>query len=363
VTGITIVVVLSLMLAWVNGANDVSKGIATLAGSGTTSARRAVTWGTLWTVVGGVAAFVWGSELVKTFGTDLVVPGTNSRWSFAASVLSGAGAWVALASYRGWPVSTTHALLGGLIGTVLAGAGFQGLRAAAVAQKAMLPLLLSPLLAIALCALLLLVAQMVAKRVPAWRPGCCAEEEWRRDPFVCAAAGNAAIPRGVSRRFWIVLHWTSSGLTSFARALNDVPKIAAFLILALALTPEAGAMFAASSTLWAFVAVTVMMGIGSAWGGYRVLHLMAHRVAAMETHTGLVANCGTSLLVLAATPLGLPVSTTHVSAGALFGIRWAGHAQPAQGDALNGILVAWIVTLPAAAGVAALTHRFLILLE
>jgi PiT family inorganic phosphate transporter len=361
--GIAIVVVLSLLLAWVNGANDVSKGIATLAGSGAASARRAVMWGTLWTVIGGIAAFTWGNELVKTFGVDMVAPGANSGWRFTASVLCGAGAWIALASYRGWPVSTTHALLGGLIGAVLSGVGVEGLHAAAVTQKAMLPLLLSPLLAVALCALLLWLARWVRARVPAWRPGCCAEEQWRRDPFVCAPAHGAAVPRRVMRRLWIALHWLSSGATSFARALNDVPKIAAFLIVALALTPEAGAMFAASSTLWAFVAVTVMMGVGGAWGGYRVLHLMAHRVAAMEPHTGLVANCGTSLLVLAATPLGLPVSTTHVSAGALFGIRWAGRAQPAQADALNGILVAWIVTLPAAAGVAALTHRFSILLE
>jgi PiT family inorganic phosphate transporter len=86
-----------------------------------------------------------------------------------------------------------------------------------------------------------------------------------------------------------------------------------------------------------------------------VLNVLAHRVTAMDSMQGLVANAGTSLLVLAASPLGLPVSTTHVSTGALMGIRFAEKNRPPESDALRAILLAWVVTLPVTAALAALT--------
>lgn len=95
------------------------------------------------------------------------------------------------------------------------------------------------------------------------------------------------------------------------------------------------------------------MGAGGLWGGMRILKVLAHRVVPLDAATGLTTNVGTSFLVLAATPLGLPVSTTHVSAGALMGVRWAEKKKPHQADALKFILLGWIVTLPATALMAA----------
>ncbi len=156
-----------------------------------------------------------------------------------------------------------------------------------------------------------------------------------------------------SQRVRTTLHWFSAGTTSFARGLNDVPKIAAFLLLTLAsgvsgeVSPQNAAVVIA--------AVAVVMGVGGIWGGRRVLGVLAHRVTALDPGRSLVANVGTSVLVMVASPLGLPVSTTHVSTGSLLGIRWADHARPTEGDALRSILFAWLVTLPVAGGVAALT--------
>jgi PiT family inorganic phosphate transporter len=150
----------------------------------------------------------------------------------------------------------------------------------------------------------------------------------------------------------VVLHWLSSGATSFARGLNDVPKIAAFMLLAAAPAASNPAPTAFNA---AIVLVTLVMGLGSLWGGFRVLNVLAHRVTAMDAMQGLVANVGTSALVLAASPLGLPVSTTHVSTGALMGIRFAEKNRPRQSDALRAILLAWVVTLPVAAALAGLS--------
>lgn len=219
------IVVPVLMLAWANGANDVCKGVATLLGSGAASGRHALLWGTLWTVFGGLTAVFWGAALVSAFSNGFLTSGFPVTTAFIASALTGAVAWVLLATRLGWPVSTTHALLGGIVGAALVVAGPHGLRGAAVANKALLPLLLSPLAAIVLCWCLLCLGRVVARRVPAWRPGCCDRKAWLRDPFVCADEGSPS--NLTSQRIWTMLHWLSAGATSFARGLNDAPKIAA----------------------------------------------------------------------------------------------------------------------------------------
>ncbi|MHB8729538.1 MAG: inorganic phosphate transporter [Sulfuricaulis sp.] len=341
-----------LMLAWVNGANDVSKGVATLVGSGLCEARRAIRWGTLFTMLGGLTGILWGSVLAANFGTGFLAPDFRPGFAFMAGAIVGAFGWVGLSTRFGWPVSTTHALLGGIVGAALIDTGPEGLRFAAITDKAVVPLLVSPLIAIVLCWLLLLVSRWVMKRLPPWRPGCCAEDEWRADPFRCAEPQTSA--RSWQTRMLHTMHWLSAGATSFARGLNDVPKIAAFLILILAGT----SLSRNNAWIAAIALVTLSMGIGSLWAGRRVAQVMAHRVTRLDPGQGLTANIGTALLVLAASPLGMPVSTTHVSTGALMGIRFADRSAPTQADALRAILLAWIVTFPVAALFAAFATFF-----
>ena len=353
--GLIVVIFLVLALAWANGANDISKGVATLVGNGTTSARRAIWWGTLWTLMGGVAATIWGAALIKTFSSGYLSPGFEVDMVFIAGTMLGAAFWVIIATRMALPVSTTHALLGGVVGAVLVAAGPEGLKIDAVTNKALLPLLISPLIAIGLCAILLLLMRYAAKKVPQWSPDCCEQQEWQKDPFVCATdeAGQQREPTRVER-MWVRLHWLSSGVTSFARGLNDVPKIAAFLILALSLSPGVAetVLFNGAGPI---LLVALVMGVGCLWGGFRVLELLSRRVTPLDASSGLVANVGTSMLVLIASPLGLPVSTTHVSTGALMGIRWSDKVKPSQADALKLVLYGWVVTLPIAAGLAAMS--------
>jgi PiT family inorganic phosphate transporter len=336
------ILLLVLALAWANGANDVAKGVATLAGGGLANARRAVRWGTLCTVLGGLAALVWGRELIATFGGGLLTAEFRVTTGFVTAALLGAAIWIAAATRLGLPVSTTHALLGATLGAALATGSLGGIRTEVFVQKALLPLLATPLVALALCWLLMRAARYVERRIPAWRPGCCEHEAWRTNPFVCSTGQQ---PDGWRQRLWIWLHWLSSGVTSFARGLNDTPKIAAFLILAGMLVPG---LADTGGNAMAIVLVSLAMGAGSLWGGYRVLDVLAHRVVPLDPASGLSANAGTSVLVLAATPLGLPVSTTHVSTGALFGVRVARSARPDGTDALKLILFGWLVTFPLA---------------
>ncbi|MGQ0657479.1 MAG: inorganic phosphate transporter [Chromatiales bacterium] len=331
--------ILVALLAWANGANDVSKGVATLTGGGLASARRAVIWGTAWTAAGGIAAIFWGGELINAFSRGYLAPDFHVDLAFVAGTLSGAVIWVLLASRLALPVSTTHALLGGLVGAALFSGGWQNLHIAAVTSKALLPLLVSPLLAILLCTLLALIASAVV----------AAQPRLRRDPSAIPSD-----PRGDSNRSWTALHWCSGAATSFARGLNDVPKLAAFLVLALSLTSQAtGADMTRIGP--PMVAVIIIMSMGGLWGGYRVLHVLAYRITPLDAKRGFFANAATSALVLAASPLGLPVSTTHVSTGALIGMRLNGGRRPASADALMSVLWAWLATLPFSAAVSALT--------
>lgn len=332
---------LAALLAYVNGANDIGKPVASLAGSNVADARHAVLWGSFCTVLGGFASILWGGAMVHTFANTLLGHAATG-FALIFAVVLGAMLWVLIANFLGLPVSTTHALLGAAVGATLISRGAHGLDFSALASKALVPLLLSPLIAIAACWCLLLAARWIASKVPAWRPGCCAHEDWQRDPFVCA---TGAPPRRSARRLWIGLHWLSSGITSFARALNDTPKIAAFVILALAFAPKGLSLSATS----AIAAVTMAMGLGSLVGGYRVLSLMSNGITRLDHQTGLFANASTAALVLAASPLGLPVSTTHVATGSLMGVRLAHRAAPDSADALKGVLLGWVVTFPTAA--------------
>jgi PiT family inorganic phosphate transporter len=347
--GLVIVAGIVLVLAWANGANDIAKGVATVVGNGTAKARHGVLWGSLWTALGGLAAVLWGTALLQAFSGGYLSPGFQVDMGFVFSVVMGAVLWVLGASLFGLPVSTTHALLGGLVGATMVRAGPGGLLVGAVANKALLPLLLSPLIAVLLCAALLYLARWVARKLPRWSPVCCERREWLRNPFVCAEHEGVERPSPRVERAWTALHWLSSGATSFARGLNDTPKIAAFLVLALTLSPGLRLADQPLTTSLAIVAVVAAMTLGCLWGGFRVLEVMAHRITPMDASSGLVANLGTSALVLLASPFGLPVSTTHVSAGSLMGLRWADKRKPESGDALRMVLLGWLVTLPVAA--------------
>lgn len=353
--GLAVITLLVLALAWVNGANDVAKGVATLAGSGASNAKRAILWGTLWTVVGGMAAVFWGSALMSTFSSGFLAPGFRVDLTFVAGTLMGAFVWILAATRLGLPVSTTHALLGGVIGAVLTVTGPDGLHAAAVANKALLPLFISPLIAIVLCWGLLFLGRFVVGQTASSRSRGWTDKDAPKNPFEHTLDRSTNPLSSEHHRIWTALHWVSSAATSFARGLNDVPKIAAFLTLTIALVPGLAYSFDSLGSAWPILAVALAMGLGSFWGGFRVLRVLAHRVVPLDASRGLAANVGTSVVVLMATPLGLPVSTTHVSTGALMGVRLADKAKPNQVDALRLVLFGWVVTLPVAAAVSAIS--------
>jgi PiT family inorganic phosphate transporter len=367
------VFILVLVLAYANGTNDVSKSIATLVGSGITHYKAAIAWGAAWTVLGAASAAFVSGAMIKTFSKGLVQPDTIFQPAAVLSILTGTMAWVLLASRTGLPVSTTHALTGSIVGTGLIAFSEETLIWSALARKIALPLLLSPFLALGLS---YLFHPVVRRLVARWEGACvCLVTESRalvtidphggtRTVFQATGFGRpvTAVPARCDRAGLqgLVLgldtvHWISSGLASFARGTNDAPKIVAMLMLGALSATWPGS----SSHLAAFAGVALAMGLGGYVGGLRVTKILAERVTSMDHAEGLSANLATSSLVLLSGPLGLPVSTTHVSSFAIIGIGLRNGAKTVRWRTVRDMALAWLLTIPAAAFLAALSYWIL----
>jgi PiT family inorganic phosphate transporter len=359
---LTAVLVLGVVwLAWSNGANDNFKGVATLLGSGTTSHRWALYYATGATLAGSMMALWLGERLVRTFsGKGLVPDAMVGDPAFLAAVACGAAATVLLATWFGLPISTTHALTGALVGAGLASPG-GGIRLTALGSGFLVPLLVSPFIALAFAYFIYPLLRSARQRLGVKRETCvCVGREVRvvGVETSCAALAGAAeisvgseaqcIQRytgrvvGLSAQYLLDrLHFLTAGAVCFARGLNDTPKIAALLL-------GVGALGLGSGT----VLVGIAMAVGGLVQSRRVAETMSHKITEMNHGQGFTANLVTAGLVIFASKLGVPVSTTHVSCGALFGIGAV--TGGAKWRNILGIFLAWVTTLPLAAAFAAL---------
>lgn len=358
-----------LFLAYANGANDNFKGVATLFGSRTTDYRKALWWATLTTFAGSCVALALSGGLVKAFSGKGLVPDLLTQDpQFLLAVGLGAALTVMLATITGFPISTTHALIGGLVGAGLAAAGT--VNAGKLGQSFFMPLAVSPFVSFAATALLYPVLRFTRQRLGIERQMCLCVDGGAPQPVAVRPDGTAVLQAtGISlsvgqlqacmeryhgRIFgidsqWVLdrLHFLSAGAVSFARGLNDTPKIVALLIAAQALRiPLSTGLFA----------IGVAMAVGGLLNARRVAMTMSERITTMNHGQGFTANLITAVLVTMASGWGLPVSTTHVSCGSLFGLGAVNRS--ARWGAIRNIALSWLVTLPLAALLAAALYRF-----
>ncbi len=366
----------TLFVAYANGANDNFKGVATVFGSDTTSYRGAIALATATTFAGALCSVYLAEALVHAFsGKGLVPDAVAASPDFLLAVAAGAGATVFLATLLGLPISTTHALIGGLAGAGLLAAG-PLLNLAHLGAGFFLPLLLGPALAVLLTLPLYRTLHTLSGRLGIRRESCICVGAQQFIPvrqLQYSAALNqytlpAAAPAGVvvaigtqqdcvekygGRLLGVSvqslvngLHFFSAGVVSFARGLNDTPKIVGLLLVVEALRVEHG-----------MLAIATAMALGGLLSARKVAVTMSRKIARMNDGQALTANLVTGLLVILASRYGLPVSTTHVSVGAISGIGLA-NGSAARG-VIGGILASWVITLPMAAALAALTYGLL----
>jgi PiT family inorganic phosphate transporter len=348
--------VLVALLAYANGSNDNSKGVATLVGYGAATPRRALLYAALTTAIGAAVSFIYSGGLLKSFSTGLFAPATGGlNLAFFMAVLLGAFGWVILATFTGLPVSTTHAIMGSLIGAGLVSVGRDQVRWSVLEKGFVLPLVLSPVLSLTIVYLLAWPVVWIVKRATVTR-------QIRVEQLVVAAAALGA-PDGLTvveargqsqvqtRRVSPAanaIHWASGGLIGFARGWNDTPKIAALSLLAF---PHRMSI--------SFAIVSLAMAAGGLISGRKVLDTMARKLTPLPLPESLTASLTTAGLVCMACWEGLPVSTTQVSTGAIIGAGLKNDAGAVKWKKVFEIALSWIITLPAA-GLIAATAKWVI---
>lgn len=311
-------------VAFTNGANANFKGVASLYGSGTTSLKGALYWGTAMTFAGSVAALLLAQGLLQHFGFNpeamlkrfsgngIVSKEFAQLPEFLTAVALGAAFTSFLATRFGFPVSTTHALVGALVGAGLAGSGGK-VNFTEVGGKFIFPLLFSPAISAVFGAVLYGLGSFL-KLLPKQR--------------------NSTLD---------TLHYISAGAASFARGLNDTPKMVALLLV----IPN-------FDNRWAFFTVAICIALGGLLDAEKVAETLGKKVTALDPGQGFAASLVTAGLVTTASLHSLPVSTTHVSVGSLLGIGAV--TGQAHWKKILEIMIAWVTTVPCAAILSALAY-------
>lgn len=366
---LTFLFVAVLLLSYSNGANDNFKGVATLWGSGTLNYKSALILTTVTTFAGSVVSYFFAETLVKNFsGKGLVPDEIVHSVNFVLAVTLAAGTTVFLATRLGFPISTTHGLVGALIGSGLVAVG--SVSFATLGKSFFLPLILGPVLALILSSVLYILFKTGRRSAGIMQESCvCVGNKWI--PVAQGGTNNfTALPTlqatfdtkencrdQYQGRFLGIdfqplinnLHYLSAGVVCFARGLNDTPKLVSLLLIVKLFQLPVNILF-----------IAMAMAIGGILNAKKVATTMSKKISKLNHGQGFTANLITGVLVIAASKFGLPVSTTHVSVGSIYGIGLVN--KTANNKEITKIGLSWLLTLPIAAVLSAIFYFIIHLL-
>lgn len=312
-------IVVALAFDFLNGLHDAANSIATIVSTRVLSAKWAVIWAAFFNFI---AFLFFGTSVAKMVGSGIVDPHIISdRLIFGA--LGGAISWNLLTWWAGIPSSSSHALIGGLVGAAVAKVGGLGAIQWAGLSKTAAGIVVSPTFGFVLALLLVLIVSWTfVKSSPFF-----ADRIFRKAQFVSAA------------------------LYSLGHGGNDAQKtmgIIAALLFAHGATHQPGHI-----PFWVVLACQTAMGLGTLFGGWRIVHTMGSRITRLTPMQGFCAETGGAITLFLATHVGVPVSTTHTITGAIVGVGASRRVSAVRWGVAKDIVIAWIVTLPAAALTAA----------
>jgi PiT family inorganic phosphate transporter len=353
-----------ILVTYSNGANDNFKGVATLWGSGTLAYKPALILATIATFAGSVCSYFFAAELIKNFsGKGLVPDSIIQSADFVLAVALSAGVTVLLATRIGFPISTTHGLVGALVGAGLVAVG-TSVNFGKLGTTFFLPLVLGPILAILFSTIVYMIFRQGRKASGITEESCaCVGTKWvpvasiNTNAFTALPTLDATINTkencqnqyqgkflGIDFQPLINnLHYVSAAAVSFARGLNDTPKLLGLLLVCKFFQMPVNVFILATA-----------MAIGGLLNAKRVAETMSKKISKLNHGQGFTANMVTSLLVISASKLGLPVSTTHVSVGSIYGIGLVN--KTANSKEIAKIGLSWLLTLPVAAVLSALFY-------
>jgi PiT family inorganic phosphate transporter len=315
-----VVIVVALGFDFTNGFHDTANAVATSVSTRALTPRMAVLIASVANLAG---AFVT-TAVAKTVGKGIIDTGLATEQTVLAALL-GAIAWNLLTWWLGLPSSSSHALFGGLIGAALAQSGSKGVEWHGVVHKVALPALVAPLLAFAAAFLLLLALYWTF--------------QW--------------MAHGVANRTFRLGQLVSGTFVAFTHGANDAQKTMG--VIALALFTH-GSISTFYIPFWVKVAAGVAIGAGTYVGGWRIMRTMGNRIFSLEPESGFAAQTAAGATIWAATHAGYPLSTTHVVSGAVIGAGATKRLSAVRWGVAGNIITAWVLTIPAAALVAALLY-------
>jgi inorganic phosphate transporter, PiT family len=319
---VVMLVALALAFDFLNGFHDAANSIATVVSTGVLKPSTAVAFAAFFNVA---ALFVFHLSVAATIGKGIVQPGVvDTNVVFGALV--GAMFWNVLTWYYGIPSSSSHALIGGIVGAVLAKAGAGQLIASGI-WKTVLWIFVSPVLGFVLGSLMMVAVSQIFRR---------------------------ATPSRVDRWFRR-LQLVSAGAYSLGHGGNDAQKTIGIIWLLLI---AAGTVSTADTAppVWVILSCYVAIGLGTMFGGWRIVKTMGQRITKLKPVHGFCAEAGGALTLFIASALGIPVSTTHTITGAIVGVGSTQRASAVRWGVAGNIVWAWIFTIPASAFVAGVAY-------
>jgi PiT family inorganic phosphate transporter len=314
-------IVVALAFDFLNGLHDAANSIATIVSTRVLRPQYAVAWAAFFNFI---AFLFFGLHVANTLGTGIIAADViDPRLVFGA--LMGAILWNLITWGLGIPSSSSHALVGGLVGAGIAKAGIS-----AIVWRGLVPTTIaiagSPLIGFILALVMVLALSWIFVR---------------------------ATPFAVDRTFQR-LQFVSASLYSLGHGGNDAQKTMGIIAVLLYSQGHLGAKFYVP--FWVVIACQIAMALGTLIGGWRIVRTMGSRITRLTPMQGFCAEAGGSITLFAATWLGIPVSTTHTITGSIIGVGAARKMSAVRWSVANNIVIAWIITIPAAAAIAALFY-------
>ena len=322
---LALIVLVALVFDFTNGAHDCANAIATVVSTKVVTPRFAVGAAAVLNLGGALL----GTEVAKTLGSGIVLPQVvEGSHVLVLAALVGAIAWNLITWYFGIPSSSSHALIGGLIGAAVAAEGFGALNIQGIVDKVLIPLVASPLAGYAV--------GFVSMWIIYW---------------VCGHVHRKRV-NGAFRRLQLV----SAGFMATSHGLNDAQKTMGIVTLALVIFGEIDSV---EVPLWVKLACAGAMALGTAVGGWKIVKTMGHRIFKLEPVHGFAAESSAALVITGASLLGAPVSTTHTISACIFGVGSTKRLSAVRWNVAGSLLVAWTLTLPAAGIVGFISYKLL----
>ena len=314
-------IAVALLFDFLNGLHDAANSIATIVSTRVLRPQYAVAWAAFFNFI---AFLFFGLHVAQTIGTGIIdVSIVTPRVIFGA--LTGAIVWNVVTWLGGIPSSSSHALIGGLIGAGVAKAGFSAVVWGGLG-KTSAAIVLSPFVGFALALLLTLIVSWLFVR---------------------------ATPFAVDRKFRM-MQFVSASLYSLGHGGNDAQKTMGIIAVLLYSQGYMGTTF--HIPFWVVLSCQAAMGLGTFAGGWRIVKTMGSKITRLTPVQGFCAETGGAITLFMATELGIPVSTTHTITGAIMGVGAARKVSAVRWNVANGIILAWIITIPASGLMAALAY-------